>query len=162
MKKSAALAAELRRAGTNRLQCCCIEFPSDDGEISFGRGEEALPYLQRAAEIADDLARRDPNEFLSRERLFTADALMSNILWRTDPNRALALCDALKRLSEIRENPSARLHEAEALVVSTYPLRRLGRNAEARHRLDAAFSKLRESNSYPAETIKPGAEVDKR
>ena len=38
----------------------------EDGGISLDRPDEALPYLERAREIADDLAQRDPNQFTSR------------------------------------------------------------------------------------------------
>ena len=132
------------------------------GGISLDRPDEALRYLDQARGIADDLAQRDPNQFGSRERVFTADIMMSEILSRTDPRRALELCDhAVRRLAEIKGHPIARLHEAEALVESTYALRQLDRGAEARRRLDAAFDLLRKSGSYPADTIKPGSEVDK-
>ena len=134
----------------------------EDGGISLDRPAEALPYLERAREIADDLAHRDPNQFASRERVFSADVMMSSILRRTDPKRALELCDqALKRLAEIKNRPIARLHEAEALIMSTYALRQLGSGAEAHRRLDAAFDRLRKLGAYPAKTIQPGSEVDK-
>ena len=88
--------------------------------------------------------------------------MMSNILRRTDPRRALELCDrALRRLAEIKNRPIARLHEAEALIASTYALRQLGRGPEAHRRLDAAFDQLRKLGAYPTETIQPGSEVDK-
>jgi tetratricopeptide (TPR) repeat protein len=87
---------------------------------------------------------------------------MAGILRRTDPGRALELCDeGLKRLAEIKEHPIARLHEAEALAESSYALRRLGRGAEAHRRLDAAFDRLRKLGAYPSDTIKPSTEVDK-
>jgi tetratricopeptide (TPR) repeat protein len=125
------------------------------------RPQEALESLRRAAEISDDLAQRDPNEFRSRESLFSADAIMSIILRHTDPDGALEACDrALQRLAEIKDHAGARLHEVEALAASTYPLQRLGRGAEARRRLDAAFEGLREANVYPAEKIAPGSEPD--
>ena len=134
----------------------------EDGGISLNRPEEALAYLKHAREIADDLAQHDPNQFGSRERVFSANVMMSGILSRSDPSRALELCDeALKRLAEIKEHPIARLHEAETLASSTYALRRLGRGAEARRRLDIALDKLRKLGSYPSDTIKPGSEVDK-
>jgi hypothetical protein len=129
--------------------------------ISLDRPGEALPYLQRAAAIADDLAQRDPNQFTSRERVFTADTQISKILRRTNPNLAVKTCNlGLKRLAEIKDNPVARMHEVEALAASTYPLRRLGRGAEDRRRLDAAFERVHQLNAYPAEFVKPGSEVD--
>lgn len=134
----------------------------ENGGISFNRPDEALMYLEHARESADELAQRDPNQFGSRERVFSANVLMSGILSGSDPNRALELCDqALKRLAEIKERPIARLHEVEALAGSTYALRRLGRGPEAHHRLDIAFDKLLKLGAYPSDTIKPGSEVDK-
>ncbi len=40
---------------------------------------------------------------------------------------------------------------------SSYPLRRLGRSAEARQRLDAAFERLGQLKLYPAEKVTPGS-----
>jgi len=136
------------------------------GGISLARPDDALLPLERASKMADDLAQRDPNQFTSRERVFSADVMMAGILWHSDPARALELCDhALTRLAEIKGRPIARLHEAEALAESTYALSKLGRGAEARHRLDAAFDRLRTLHAYPSETIpetiQPGSEVDK-
>ena len=134
----------------------------EDGGISLNRPDEALTNLEHARQTADDLAQHDPNQFGSRERVFSANVMMSGILSRSDPSRALELCDeALRRLAEIKEHPIARLHEAETLAGSTYALRRLGRGAEAHRRLDIAFDKLRKLGAYPSDTIKPGTEVDK-
>ena len=133
----------------------------EDG-ISLGRPDQALVPLEHAREVADDLAQRDPNQFGSRERVFSADVLMADILRRSDPRRAVELSDqALKRLAEIKEHPIARLHEVEALVGSTYALRQLGRGGEAHRRLDAAFDRLRKLGPYPSDTVKPGSETDK-
>jgi tetratricopeptide (TPR) repeat protein/tRNA A-37 threonylcarbamoyl transferase component Bud32 len=132
----------------------------DDG-LGLKRPKEAAVSLEQAIEVAEDLARRDPNEFLSRERLFSASALLAQILRYTDPRRSLELCDhALQRLAEIKNHPGARLHEVEVLAASTYPLQRLGRGAEARQRLDAAFDRLRQVGAYPVDKITPGSEAD--
>jgi tetratricopeptide (TPR) repeat protein len=48
----------------------------------------------------------------------------------------------------------------QALTASTYPLQRLGRRAEARRRLDAAFERLHQLDAYPAGKIRPGSEAD--
>ena len=133
----------------------------EDGEISLDRPQPAVESLQRAAQIADDLARRDPNELMSRESLFSAEVIMSGIVRHTDPLRALEACDrALKRLAEIKDHAGARLLEVEALAASTYPLQQLGRRAEARSRLNAAFEHLRQASAYPVERVPPGAEAD--
>ena len=45
------------------------------------------------------------------------------------------------------------------LAESSYTLRSLGRNAEARQRIDAAFVLLRETKNYPSARINPDSEV---
>src|SRR5207245_2737741 len=53
-----------------------------------------------------------------------------------------------------------RRFEASALAGSTYSLRRLGRPADARQRLDAAFERLRQLKLYPAGKVAPGSEAE--
>ena len=119
-----------------------------------------MESLQRAVQLGEELARRDPNEYSSRERIFSAEVISANILRDSDPRRALEMCHhALERLAEIKDSPSARLHEVEALAASAYPLQRLGRDAEARRNLDLAFQALRENKLYPAQRIKVGSEA---
>ena len=90
-----------------------------------------------------------------------AGIAMAEILRHSDAPRALAIYDhTLRHMGEIKDNSSFRRYEVSALVGSTYPLRRLGRSAESRQRLDAAFERLRQVKSYPAEKIKPGSEPD--
>lgn len=131
------------------------------GGISLDRPQEAVASLQEAIDVAEVIARRDPNEFSSRERIFSASVLGANILRHSDPQRALAMCDhALQRLAESKESASARLHEVEVMVAASYALQRLGRSVEARQRLDAAFQVLREFKLYPATQIRIGSEPD--
>jgi hypothetical protein len=132
-----------------------------DNEISLGRPQEAVEPLERAAEIAEDLARRDPSEFSSREKVFSAEGTLANMLRHTDPARALAKYDhTLQRLAEIKDNPAARLDEVASLTGSTYALQRLGRSAEARKRLDDAFERLKALKLYPARQIRIASEAD--
>jgi len=73
-----------------------------------------------------------------------------------DPSRALDIYDhTLRHLIEVKNNRNIRLLEASALAGSAYPLQRLGRAAEARKRLDAAFECLRQIDAYPAKKLKP-------
>ncbi|MGH9723237.1 MAG: hypothetical protein ACRD8O_23755, partial [Bryobacteraceae bacterium] len=60
-------------------------------------------------------------------------------------------------LARVADNRDARRAEVRALAGSTYPLRQLGRSAEARRRLETAFLRMRELKLYPAETIEPGS-----
>jgi tetratricopeptide (TPR) repeat protein len=66
----------------------------------------------------------------------------------------------LRHMAEIRANSSFRRYEASALAGSSYALRRLGRPAEAKQRLDAAFERLAQAKLYPAEKITVGLEAD--
>jgi tetratricopeptide (TPR) repeat protein len=128
--------------------------------INLGRTQEAVVALQRAATIAEELAKKDPGEFDSRQRIFSSEVTLANILRDTDPRDALNKYDhVLKRLSEVRENDGVRLCKAETLAASAYPLRSLGRDDEARKRLDTAFQHLSQLKLYPAEKIILGSEV---
>jgi tRNA A-37 threonylcarbamoyl transferase component Bud32/tetratricopeptide (TPR) repeat protein len=118
--------------------------------LSLGRSEEALPPLERAYSIADDLAARDPNDSDSRDRLFIAAIIMTQILRDRDPQRELVVCDhTISRLRELPNSEIARREEARMLAESSYALRSLSRSAEARQRLDRAVELLREVKLYP-------------
>ncbi|MBI3680812.1 MAG: serine/threonine protein kinase [Acidobacteria bacterium] len=132
----------------------------EDHAVSLGRSEEAAKYFERGFRIAADLARQDADDSQSRFAVASRGIRLAGVLRHSDPSRALAIYDeALRRSAEIKNNPKARRDEARALAGSTFPLRQLGRSAEARRRLDAAFFRLRELKLYPAEQIAPGSEA---
>ena len=109
----------------------------------------------------EDLASQDPNDSNSRGPLATGDMRLAAILRDSDPQRALAIYGhALLRLAEDKSNSRARRDEVRALSGSTYPLRELGRVAEARRALDAAFDRLSQLKLYPAAQIAPGSEAE--
>jgi tetratricopeptide (TPR) repeat protein len=128
----------------------------------MGRSREAAEYFERAAKIAANFVRQDPNDAESRFAFSDDGIKLAAILRHSDPRRAAAFYDeALGRLAEIKNNSRARRDEVRALAGSTYPLRQIGNTAEARKRLDAAFSRLSELKLYPAEQVEPGSEADK-
>jgi tetratricopeptide (TPR) repeat protein/predicted Ser/Thr protein kinase len=132
----------------------------EDNAISLGRPKEAVASLERAFQIADRFVHQDPNDSNSRERLVSGINL-ADILRQWDPSAALTYYDhALRHLAEIQNNARFRRAEVIALAGSTYSLRRLGRTAEARHRLDGAFERLSQLKLYPAERIELGSETD--
>src|SRR5713226_6369892 len=134
----------------------------EDDAISLNRTEEAAECLQRAFKIAEEFARRDSNDFQSRQRVFTAGIRLAGIFRHTEPRRALEIYDhVLQRLAETKDYAGLRLNEASTLAASAYPLQRLGRAAEARERLNAAFERLSQLKLYPAEQIELGSEADK-
>jgi tetratricopeptide (TPR) repeat protein/predicted Ser/Thr protein kinase len=131
-----------------------------DREINLGRPEEAIEVLNRAFTIADHFVHQDANDQNSRGRLAVAGLELADIVRHSDPRRALDLYDhTLRHLAEILNNSAFRRYEVEALVGSTYPLRRVGRGREAKERLDGAFQRLRDNHDYPAEKVRPGSVV---
>ncbi len=126
--------------------------------VSLGRGEEAVASLDRAFQLTDDVVHQDAHDQNSRARLALAGNAMADILRHKDTGRALTVYDhTLRHLAEIHDDSVIGRLEVEALAGSSYALRRLGRPAEARERLDAAFERLKQLKMYPAEKITPGS-----
>jgi tetratricopeptide (TPR) repeat protein/predicted Ser/Thr protein kinase len=137
------------------------EILGGDDAISMGRFQEAVAPLERAFELAESFARQDPQDSFSRIPLSMAGIRLGSVLRHSDPQRALAVFDhTLRRLGEIPSNSRFRRDEVKALAGSSYALRALGRPAEARRRLDSAFSRLRELKLYPAAQIQTGSEPE--
>jgi tetratricopeptide (TPR) repeat protein len=110
--------------------------------------------LQKAVDVTDEYAARDPKDAASRGRLATASRELGEILKESDPQRALAVYDnALKRLDDQPKTTKSQRTRAELLAKSTDPLRRLGRADEATQRLDIALVMLEETKDLPAEGI---------
>ncbi len=130
------------------------------GGIDLGRTADAIVPLRRAFAIADEGAHRDPRDAFSRGMASTAGRELAGLLRQVDDAEALGVYDhLLQHLGEIANNARFRRDEARALAGSTYSLRRLGRSAEARRRLDAALERLRDLKMYPAERIDLGSEL---
>jgi tetratricopeptide (TPR) repeat protein len=136
------------------------EILGGDGVISMGRYAEAIAPLERAFQMVEQLAGQDPNDSNIRIPLSMAGNILAGALLHTDPARALAIYDqTLRRIGEIKNNPRFRRDEVQNLAGSTYALRALGRNAEARKRLDDAFSRLSDLKLYPAEQVELRSEA---
>jgi serine/threonine protein kinase len=134
---------------------------AEDDAVSMGRYEEAVAPLEQAFRIADGFVHQDANDQFSRGRLADAGVNLADALRHLDIRRALAIYDhTLLHLAEVKNNSSFRRFEVSALVNSSYALRRLQRQAEARQRLDAAFDRLRQLKLYPTEKIKLGSEAE--
>jgi tetratricopeptide (TPR) repeat protein len=132
----------------------------EDNAVSMDRPQEAVASLDRAFKIADGFVHQDPNDSNSRDRL-VAGIELADILRHWDPRGALTYYDhALRHLAEIQNNARFRRAEVIALAGSSYPLRRLGRAAEARQRLDAAFDRLSQLKLHPVDRIQLGSEAD--
>jgi serine/threonine protein kinase len=127
-----------------------------DAEPSLGRSDEALAAFQKAIDIAEELAKKDSIDYLSRhsEAAFALEA--GNVLRHRDSRKALAVYDqAMARIREAKANSSTQHDEAELLAASSYPVRWMGNKAEAQQRIDRAFQLLGEAKTYPADKIDP-------
>jgi serine/threonine protein kinase len=132
-----------------------------DGELSLGRSAEALATLRKGFAIAEELARGDANDALSRHHVAEVGLEIGNILRHMDPQEALAVYDhSLATIREAKSSSQAQRDEAELLVASSYAERRVGHSDEARQRIDKAFLLLRDAKVYPAEKIEPMSEAD--
>jgi len=130
-----------------------------DGGISLGRTDEAIVVYRQAVDLMEGMAARDPRDQNARDRLATCSRELADLLDERDPQQSLAIFDlGIRRQREI-DNVRARRTEAESLAESSYPLRRLGRLAESRRRIDDAFALLRATKDYPAKTLKPESPV---
>lgn len=115
----------------------------EDESISLNRPADAIEPLEKAYDLVDLFASKDPNDTTFRDRVGTAGQQLADILRHRDPARALAIYDhTLVRLREIRNNESARMQEAKVLAHSSYPLRALHRPEEAGQRISAALALL--------------------
>jgi tetratricopeptide (TPR) repeat protein len=134
----------------------------DDTGISLGRPQDALAPLERAFALSDAIVHKEPQiESNTRGRLSNAGIVLANTLRHLDAGQAVALYDhVLVHLGEVRDYPRFRRDEVRALAGSTYPLRQLGRSAEARQRLDQAFVRLKDLKLYPADQIELGSEAE--
>jgi tRNA A-37 threonylcarbamoyl transferase component Bud32/tetratricopeptide (TPR) repeat protein len=122
--------------------------------VSMNRPSDAIPLLERAFDLSDDLARRDPADYTSRTYVSMAGTALGDLLRDNDPNRALTVYDSThRRLAEITNNAKARREEASVLARSSYALRRLRRPSESKHRIDMALAILRDIHDYPAPSI---------
>jgi serine/threonine protein kinase len=131
-----------------------------DGGVNLDQPGEAIAVLQRAFDLTEEWARKDPNDASCRILVASAGRELGAILRHRNPQRALAVYDVgLLRLGEIKNNVKARRDEARMLAGSSYALRRLNRIREAKDRIDSAFRLLRETKDYPAERINPDNEA---
>jgi len=127
-----------------------------DADPSLGRSDEALTAFQRAVDIAEELAKKDSIDYLSRHAEAGYALEAGNVLRHRDSRKALAVYDqAITRIREAKTNSSTQHDEAELLAASSYPVRWIGSKAEAQQRIDRAFQLLGEAHIYPADQIEP-------
>src|SRR5579862_878124 len=119
------------------------------GAVSLERPDEALVAFEKAFDVTAEWARLDPQETQSRTLAADAAVEIGRILENGEARRALATYDHALGLLAGFEPRQLRRARARLLADSSYPLRKLHQPAEARKRIDAAFTLLRELKDYP-------------
>ena len=127
-----------------------------DAEPNLGRSREALANFQKALDIAEDLSKKDPLDYLSRHNVAVFGFEVGNTLRHVDPRKALSVYEhALTRIREVKTSASTQRDEAELLAGSSYPVRWLGQKKEANERIARALELLNQANRYPADNVEP-------
>ncbi len=153
------LSLRINLANTLNLEGMILD--KQDAEPSLGRTAEALAAFQRAHDIAEELAQKDPNDFLSHHKLAEFALQIGNVLRHRNPRKALEVYDhALSRIHEPAANDSLKLDEAGLLADASYAERHVGNKDEARRRIDRALELLAETHQYPAARIEPMSPSD--
>ena len=125
----------------------------DDG-VNLGRPADAIEPLQKAFNMAEDLARKDSGDAVSRSRVASSGIALGNILRHQDAQRAMTVYDlALSRIREARSRLNSKRYEASLLANSSHPLEQLHRAADARNRINAAIDILKQTKDLPAGQI---------
>jgi serine/threonine protein kinase len=131
-----------------------------DAEPSLDRSREALASFQNALDIAEDLSKKDPLDYLGRHHVAVFGFEVGNTLRHIDPGQALSVYDhALARIREAKSNASTQRDEAELLAGSSYPVRWLGREKETKQRIFGALELLNRAGRYPSNNVEPMSDV---
>jgi len=153
--------ASLRINLANSLYTEAMVLGKQDAEPSLGRSRDALAVLQRGLNIGEELAKIDPIDYMSRRSVATIGLEIGNILRHNEPQNALVSYDhALARIREAKTNVGTQLIAADLLAGSSYALRWLGRDEDARRRIEEAFELLHDAHQYPADTVEPMSRSD--
>jgi serine/threonine protein kinase/tetratricopeptide (TPR) repeat protein len=129
------------------------QIEGEDRGVSLDRSDAAIATFERAFDLTEAAARKDPKDVASRSRVGTAGRELANVLRHRDPQRALLVYDtAIARLSEA-QNVKARRDRAVTLAESSYALRRLNRGRDATRRIEAAIAVLKDTHDFPTDAI---------
>jgi serine/threonine protein kinase len=134
----------------------------EEGEISLDRRQEALAVFRRAMDIALESGRKDPDDSVHHQLIGEIARRLGGSELRTDPAAALVVYDTAIRA--VREIPNGNVAIQRMLAsldtASSYALRALHREGEAKQRIDEALELLKKTGDYPASTVALGSEAD--
>lgn len=132
----------------------------EEDAVSLGRWKEASEAFARSMELVEPLIRQDSADTGSRIRFASGARELGDVLARREPARALAVYDqGIQRLHEMAPNSKLKRDEIRLLTGSSYALTHLKRRAEARRRIDTAFTLLAAVRDWPSSKVEPGSEA---
>ncbi|MBZ5604485.1 MAG: hypothetical protein LAO79_19450 [Acidobacteriia bacterium] len=121
---------------------------------------DAIEPLQKAFDLVDQIAAKDPNDATFRDRVGTAGLQLGDVLRHIDPRRAISIyARTLQRLRETHDG-TALLRQARVLAHSACAYERLGRWTAAQQAIDSAFAILKPMGQDPAVVGMLGGEWD--
>jgi len=134
----------------------------EDQDISLDRPQEAAAIFRKALDIADELAKKDPDDtdqFLLGSEVGRD---LGDVLRHTDPQSAVRVYDdCIRGIRKTRStNVAVRRQEAKLLASSSYAPRALHRESDAKRRIDEAFEILGKTGDYPSAKVALASEAD--
>ncbi|MGB7435618.1 MAG: protein kinase [Candidatus Acidiferrum sp.] len=127
-----------------------------DAEPSLGRTREAVADFKKALDIAEDLTNKDSADYLGRHSVAVFGLETGNLLRHKDPKSAVVVYDhSLAHIREAQPNASTQRDEAELLAGSSYALRWIGREDDAKQRVVRALELLHAAQRYPTDKVEP-------
>jgi tetratricopeptide (TPR) repeat protein len=127
--------------------------------VSLNRPDDAIRVFEEALALCEDAAHQQANETASRGREGTVARELGEVLTDRDPKRAVAIFDlGIQRLIEAGNGLVTRRERAVLLALSSYPLRRLNREAEAKTRIESALTILKGTGDDVNSRLRLGSE----
>lgn len=133
-----------------------------DGEntVNMSQPEEALQSLNKAFTMADEFVHRDPRDHAAKGTFAMAAISLGAILRRVNASQAWQVYDhALSHLTDVSDDRHLQRFEVNLLAGASYPLRRMGRETEARQKLRVAFDLLNRLKFYPSDKLELDSEA---
>jgi serine/threonine protein kinase len=134
----------------------------EDQDISLDRPLEAAVVFRHALDIADEMAKKDPDD--TDEILLVGEVgrRLGDVARHNDPQSALRVYDACIRAIRKAKNTNVAVlrEEARLLASSSYASRALHRESDAKQRIHESFEILSKTGDYPAAKIELAGEAD--
>jgi tetratricopeptide (TPR) repeat protein len=133
----------------------------EDGGVNLDRPLEAVVPLQEGFDAMEPFAQQDADNNETRSVIAASGHYLGDVLRHSNPKRALEVYDhSLVRIREVQNDVAARRLEALLLAGSSYAVRWIHHEKNAKDRIDAALRLLSKTKDYPAESITAGSEAD--